>query len=175
MSRKLRLPSNIRLTKDEENRALYDAAKAAPSVGLVVELGTYRGGSTATLCEAVGSDRVLSIDNFNLGFSRAMIADWLLEKGHEPALLIGDTVSLSRQIQEPVAFLFIDSTHSERHVLNEFRAWKKHLVDSAVVCFHDYDDRHIGVKRAADKLISEGHLQPVENAVSMLVTRYERI
>jgi hypothetical protein len=58
---------------------------------------------------------------------------------------------------EPVALLYIDGDHHQEAALADFRAWRRHLTDDAVIIFDDYGvTKNIGVTEAVTILRKSG-------------------
>ena len=67
---------------------------------------------------------------------------------------------------EPVALLYIDGDHHKEAALADFRAWRRHLTDDAVIIFDDYGvTKNIGVTEAVTILRKSGEfLDPEQQA-----------
>lgn len=156
---------------------LYDYATAVPADHAIVELGSYRGKSTCYL--ATGSKesngaRVYAVDAWSEEVSawrKAVLSEL-------PSPLFGDFLaqlakadvenivtpirSLSALAAdgytgEPVALLYIDGDHHKEAALADFRAWRRHLADDAVIIFDDYGvTKNIGVTEAVTILRKSG-------------------
>tara|TARA_R110000803_G_scaffold22351_4_gene55758 strand:+ start:1464 stop:1991 length:528 start_codon:yes stop_codon:yes gene_type:complete len=137
------------LVREAELEYLWELAKQAPKEGVVVELGTFNGRSAAVLCDAVGPERVVTIDSWIMqhhGKNNTDIVEENLSKINPilPDIRTSYTTVLPEDINE-VAFLFIDSDHSSFVLQREYRAWNKALIEGAIVAIHDY-----GVERYGD-------------------------
>jgi hypothetical protein len=191
-----------RLTTDKEDALLREYATKADSwlapgiqsgayglrvksvTGKVVELGTYRGATTLSLCEAVGGDRVISYDTYEDNTSgypgrgptmtREDVAEHLSQFGHRPTLHRVDSVEAGRLYpRKDVAFLFVDTLHTQERVTAEFFAWAPSLLENAFVAFHDFDQYHTGVLAAVLGLLREDLVEWVRLRDSLLITRYK--
>lgn len=72
-----------------------------------------------------------------------------------------------------ICMLMIDGDHTYEWVNHDFYAFKDHLVDNAIVCFHDY--RRVdfeGVTKAVNEIIEEGHVTGVNLVGSLLHCTY---
>jgi len=122
--------------------AMIDWARAAPRDGLVVELGTYRGRSAATLCHAVGDGRVVTIDDWSMstfgGSDEETARNNLAGLGFFPRLLTGPSHHVPHGLA-PVAMLVIDSTHEGEVLSGELESWLPQLCPDGVVALHDYE------------------------------------
>lgn len=129
------------LTTEAELIALHRFAKLAPAKGFVVELGCFNGRSTAVLCSAAGSDRVVAVDNFKMAHhgdnNPKITAGNLALLGYTPWLIRQETYESVDEITH-VAMLFIDSRHSPEELQLEMQEWQPKLLPGAVVALHDY-------------------------------------
>lgn len=161
--------------------ALYDLARDVPADHAIVEIGSFRGKSTAFL--AAGSRdghgaHVHAVDPWDLdgnpygkhGYSAPEVRTdferqlracrlWSRVTPHR-----GFSTDVARDWTKPVGLLFIDGDHSEAAVRADFEAWSPHLAPGAVVAFDDYaTPRNPGVKSVVDSLpgrlmVLAGHL-----------------
>jgi hypothetical protein len=76
-------------------------------------------------------------------------------------------VNLSSEIvtpgwSEPVGLLWIDGDHSYEGVRRDWEAWRRHLVDGALVAFDDSVDETIGPYRLISELLEVKELATIE-------------
>jgi predicted O-methyltransferase YrrM len=126
---------------DEEGEALYELARRCTGRGVIVEIGSWKGKST--ICLGVGSRagnsvRIFAIDphadyrfgDFKANVERAGIAD-----------LVTPIASLSQpaadDFHEPIELLFVDGSHEEALVREDFDKWVPKVVEGGWVAFHD--------------------------------------
>ncbi len=126
---------------DEEGEALYELARGCTGKGAIVEIGSWKGKST--ICLGLGSKagagtRVYAIDphadyrfgDFKANVERAGIAD-----------LVTPVASLSQpaadDFHEPIELLFVDGSHEEELVREDFEKWVPKVVEGGIVAFHD--------------------------------------
>lgn len=126
---------------DEEGEALYDLARRCSGRGAIVEIGSWKGKST--ICLGLGSRagngvRIFAIDphtdyrfgDFEANVERAGIED-----------LVTPIPSLSQpaadDFTEPIELLFVDGSHEEALVREDFDKWVPKVVDGGWVAFHD--------------------------------------
>ena len=126
---------------DEEGEALYELAKRCEGRGVIVEIGSWKGKST--ICLGLGSRagkgvRIFAVDphadyrfgDFKANVERAGIAE-----------LVTPIASLSQpaadDFHEPIELLFVDGSHEEALVREDFEKWVPKVVDGGWVAFHD--------------------------------------
>jgi MMP 1-O-methyltransferase len=126
---------------DEEGEALYELARACPGRGAIVEIGSWKGKST--ICLGLGSRagngvRIFAIDphtdyrfgDFTANVERAGIAD-----------LVTPVASLSQAaangFDESIELLFVDGSHEEMLVREDFDKWVPKVLEGGWVAFHD--------------------------------------
>ena len=165
---------------------LYDYATAVPADCAIVELGSYRGKSTCYL--ATGSKesngaRVYAVDAWSEEVSawRSSVLSELPSPLFDDFLRqitkadVEEIVTPVRSLTalaadgyngEPVALLYIDGDHHKEAALADFRAWRRHLTDDAVVIFDDYGvTKNVGVTEAVTILRKSGEfLDPEQQA-----------
>lgn len=132
---------------DAQGCALFRAAAATTGRGLIVEIGSWKGRSTAWLAAGarLAAARVYAIDphvrsredpgadtlaEFRANVARAGIAEVV-----EP--LVMTSAEAARALQGPVELLFIDGDHAYAAVRRDAELWLPRLVDGGVVMFHD--------------------------------------
>jgi MMP 1-O-methyltransferase len=126
---------------DEEGEALYELARACSARGVIVEIGSWKGKST--ICLGLGSRagsgvRIFAVDphadhrhgEFKDNIERAGIAD-----------LVTPVKGLSQEVaggfHESIELLFVDGSHEEALVREDFDEWVPKVVDGGIVAFHD--------------------------------------
>lgn len=152
------------LIGDEECAILADLAAEVPAEQAIVELGSYRGKSTAYLASRAAA-RVYAVDRWVLGGQRVRdmgydsdetwmaFQDQLRRVGvwEKVTAIVADTVDAGRKWKgPPVGLLFIDADHREVSVRADLTAWERHCVGA--IAFDDYSPRFPGVVKVADEL-----------------------
>jgi MMP 1-O-methyltransferase len=150
---------------DEEGEALYELARACTGRGAIVEIGSWKGKST--ICLGLGSRagsgvRIFAVDphadyrhgEFKDNIDRAGLAD-----------LVTPVKGLSQDVvggfDEPIELLFVDGSHEEDDVRDDFEQWVPKVVDGGVVAFHD-TTWHRGVRRVvAEKIYGSREFKDV--------------
>jgi MMP 1-O-methyltransferase len=150
---------------DEEGEALYELAKACTGRGVIVEIGSWKGKST--ICLGLGSRAgsgvpIFAIDphadyrhgEFKDNIERAGIADLVRPlKGLSQLVVDG--------FDQPIELLFVDGSHEENDVREDFEKWVPKVVEGGVVAFHD-TTWHRGVRRVvAEKIYGSREFKDV--------------
>ena len=136
-----------------EFRALGMLAAAAPEGGVTVEIGSYKGKSTvglAVIAERYGLGPVVSIDPHTspsvtdplLGGDASSYPDFLDAihgAGVEPHVEVHNAASrdVAAGWNRPIRFLWIDGDHTYAGAKEDFDLFSPHLVEGAIVAFHD--------------------------------------
>jgi MMP 1-O-methyltransferase len=150
---------------DEEGEALYDLARECTGKGVIVEIGSWKGKST--ICLARGSRagsgvRVFAVDphadyrhgEFKDNIDRAGIA-------HLVTPVKGLSQDVVGEFEEPIELLFVDGSHEEDDVRNDFEQWVPKVVEGGIVAFHD-TTWHAGVRKVvAEKIYSSRQFKDV--------------
>lgn len=158
----------------EVGEYLYITAREVREDRAIVELGSYKGASTAYL--AAGSrdghgPAVYAVDAWAEGVTaprwspvatRAEFDAQLRSvglRGYVTAIRARTTNAALSYDGPPVGLLFVDADHSEPGVLADVRGWRRHLAEDAVVILDDYQTpKNPGVERALTQLLAEGTL-----------------
>jgi MMP 1-O-methyltransferase len=141
---------------DEEGEALYELARGCSGKGVIVEIGSWKGKST--ICLGLGSRagngvRIFAVDphadyrhgDFKDNIERAGIADLVTPvKGLSQAVV--------DEFHEPIELLFVDGSHEEDDVREDFDKWVPKVVEGGIVAFHD-TTWHAGVRRVVAERI----------------------
>jgi predicted O-methyltransferase YrrM len=165
---------------------LYDYATAVESDRAIVELGSYRGKSTCYLATGAKEARggsgpmVYAVDAWSEDVSKwrksvmaelpsPVFADFMaqiVKAEIEDIVIPVQTLSVSAAesyVGASVALLYIDGDHHKEAALADFRAWRKHLTEDAVIIFDDYGvTKNIGVTEAVDALVASGEFVNME-------------
>jgi MMP 1-O-methyltransferase len=145
---------------DEEGEALYELARACTGRGVIVEIGSWKGKST--ICLGLGSRAgrgvpIFAVDphadyrhgEFKDNIERAGIADLVTPlKGLSQLVVDG--------FGRPIELLFVDGSHEEDDVREDFEKWVPKVVEGGVVAFHD-TTWHPGVRRVVAEKIYGSH------------------
>jgi len=156
----LRLPNEDELEAIEgwlrldEGRRLAYLAQMVPAHLAIVELGSWKGKSTAWM--ALGSKlghgaRVYAVDHWK-GSPEHQHMFWDPEASTRPEFLgnmkwfgvddvvtpvTGKTAEVARTWRKDVGLLFIDANHSYESVRDDFLGWSPFVVAGGYLAFHD--------------------------------------
>jgi glycosyltransferase involved in cell wall biosynthesis len=145
-----------------EGYALYQLARAGPSTGKIVEIGSFMGRSTCWLAagtKAAGRRPVVAVDHFHgspehqIGGSHAVEAiatvgstshifeNNIQNKGLSAwvEVQVGDSSKVVETWSDPVRLLFIDGDHSYEATRRDFECWSPFCNEQGLVAFHDVD------------------------------------
>jgi len=134
------------LTTVKELEFLYDTIlNEVPIIGLVVELGTFKGRSTAAICGAVvdrpGHLFVIGIDHFKMQHHGKndlwTTHNNLAALGYFPGLMRAESTKPQPSIKQ-VSALIIDTDHKASVLNKELDEWLPKIVDGGVIILHDY-------------------------------------
>jgi len=128
------------------NEALCLEKYAKLSAVDIVELGTFRAGSTEIMAKARPNVPVWTVDLFLDEYleypipgervsNPAELRNKYLEDCKNVNIIIADTHALGYVWAKPIGLLFIDGNHSE--VEMDWKAWNKHIISKGYVIFHD--------------------------------------
>ena len=138
---------------ENEAKELWNQAKNEK--GIIVEIGTYLGGS-AIILES-GGGNVYTIDiNETPDIPRTKFIKII---GKSSDIGWGETIDL----------LFIDGDHQYDSVREDLKKWLPRVKVGGKVVFHDYDS-HSGVTLTVHRAIEDKLIEPIKKAGSLLVT-----
>jgi len=156
----------------DEALFLYELA-AGIEEGCIVEVGSYRGRSTAALAQGSMSSNNLPVfavephepyqgyygGNFDAEDRAAFFRTMLSTKSYKVVRLL-NTVSetVAAAWKKPVGLLFIDGDHSYEGVKADFDNWASHMLPDATVVFDDSIDENCGPHKLITELIQTKQL-----------------
>ena len=173
-----------------ERVALYLAASRLPAGACIAEIGSWVGVGTCYLAaglRAGGGGRVYAVDTFQgttldpksqpawaasvakmggstLPLFRAHVGRFGLE-GLVMPIESPSVAAAAGYDGPPIDLLFIDGDHVYEAVRSDFEAWWPKVRPDGLVMFHDYDDRHPGVRR----FVGEALLGPLRGLATTQV------
>jgi predicted O-methyltransferase YrrM len=162
-----------------ERVTLYVAASRLPPRACIVEIGSWVGVGTCYLAaglQAGNGGRVFAVDTYRgTTLDPGSAPAW----AGSVARLGGSTLPRLREnleafglagLVEPIVsespaaavgwtgggidLLFIDGDHVYEAVKADFEAWHRHVKADGLILFHDYDERHPGVKRLVGEVLA---------------------
>lgn len=170
---KERLAALEGLIPDAVGLTLAELASSVSSEHAIVEIGSYKGKSTCYLAAGaqVGQRaQVFAVDPWDtpgnpggrFGFdTRTVRADFhaqvrLMELETAITPLQGFSWEVVKTWKKPIGLLYIDGSHTEKDVMQDWRLWSRFLVPGARVAFDDYDTpRNPGVKKVIERIQRE--------------------
>ena len=138
-----------------QGRRLFDAAKACPSGGRIVEIGSFRGRSTIVLASAAPSDaEIVAIDPHAgndrgpqelEGYAAEAASDHDAFLENLRAAGVGERVRHVRRfshaahtaVDGEVDVLYIDGAHRYAPALADIRDWGSRVADGGTLLIHD--------------------------------------
>jgi predicted O-methyltransferase YrrM len=175
---------------DAQARRLWDAARALPATGQVVEIGSYRGRSTVVLARATEA-RVVAIDP-HAGNDRGPqeIEGYAseAESDHEAFLAnleragVGGRVQHVRrfstdahtEVDGPIDLLYVDGAHRYRPARDDIRDWGARVAPGGSMLIHD-GFSSVGVTLATLRLlVPSGSFRYLGRTGSLIAYRRER-
>jgi hypothetical protein len=166
-----------------EARCLYELAQEASGKGVIVEIGSYRGLSTAALARgSLQGPRIpiYSIDpheagprsNYgpqdNVPFFRNLLISGVAEMVRPISLLSSEAV---RGWNKPVSLLWIDGNHQYEVVKRDFIEWSGFLIQGGYLAFHDSLDPGGGPYQVVQEALQEGTFELVKRAEKVSVLK----
>jgi len=153
------------LLSEAEAECLYALARRCG--GSIVEIGSWKGRSTVCLAlgsKAGGGGKVFAIDPRKGLEDDCAGLHWLedtypifrenIEKARVDDIvvpLVMKSEEAAREWTGPVSLLFIDGAHDYENVKLDFDLWYPHLIEGAIICFHDalysLGNNYSGVRR----------------------------
>jgi hypothetical protein len=181
------------LISAEVGELLHNQAAVVPASNAIVELGSYKGKSTSYLARGakIGYGApVFAVDAWSEEVSawRNRVLERLPSATYREFLDqinragIKDQVTPLRSMTtlaaemwadmeggQSVGLLYIDGDHHFDAVLADYRAWRPHLADDALIVFDDYDTvTNPGVLAAVSALAEAGEIVNVEKHAERL-------
>lgn len=181
------------LISAEVGELLHNQAGVVPASNAIVELGSYKGKSTAYLARGakIGYGApVFAVDAWSEEVSawRNRVLERLPSATYREFLDqisragVKDQVTPLRSMTtlaaemwadmeggQSVGLLYIDGDHHFDAVLADYRAWRPHLAEGALIVFDDYDtETNPGVLAAVSALADAGEIVNVEKHAGRL-------
>ena len=153
----------------EEKKFLLKSMKHISKFGLVVEIGSWMGGSSVKLAEGIikykNGARLYCVDPFKefcddlevvrKGRDIRKIFDKNM-KGYLHHVVEMYSVDASDEFEdESIDFIFIDGDHTYEGVKSDIEAWYPRIVTGGVMCGHDFGAKYPGVGKAVKEIFKE--------------------
>lgn len=143
---------------------LFKKAKSLPDNAVIVEIGSFKGRSTACLAYGcIGSNKhIYAIDTFqgnDVDFHHRNFFGEFKSNLEKRGLmnyitpLKGTSVHFAEGWGIPVNLLFIDASHQFEDVLADFNAFFPHVVQGGIVALHDVVEAWPGPLRAWEEIV----------------------
>jgi predicted O-methyltransferase YrrM len=162
----------VDLITDDVGEELEAHAMWVPEDQAIVEIGSYRGGSTTRLVRGARDETAIyAVDPWEQvdvktwcrhcePVTRAEFEERMglaVETGRV-RILQGRSTDVAKTYDgPPIGLLFIDGDHSYAAAWGDLVAWKMHLAPKAIVAVDDYGvTRNPGVSRAVDEVVATG-------------------
>lgn len=146
-----------------EVERLGDLATKVPSSLEIVELGSWKGGSSRFLAAGSqygGGAHITCIDIWPWEPDRQAFMDTMDWSRVTP--LRGRSTEIAKMWMKPIGLLFIDAAHDYRSVKADYRAWSGLVADGGWLAFHDSDRDNpygiVGPRRLIDEEVEPSGL-----------------
>ena len=152
-----------------EASILYYYAKEVSKKNLIIELGSFYGRSTVSLClgsvegnnsKIIAIDPHIGIDSYASSDSYGELVHNLERFGLENNVSILREESLkaaSIHSRKNIGLIFIDALHDYENVKADFNSWEKQVVDEGYILFHDA--MLSGVNKFLIEILNDDNLQ----------------
>lgn len=158
----------------EEQEVLARFAEKVPENGVIVEIGTARGGTSMIFHQALRNKgiRIYTIDALNCARAKENLKNTDVTIINMTSLEFAEV--WKKEINKPVDFLYIDGDHNFCGIYDDYNAWFPFLNKNGTVAFHDYDPvergglAHFGVRICLDTLVEKGLLKDVSHEYKLL-------
>ncbi len=162
-----------------EAEALHSAAMQTPEDGFILEVGAFRGKSTALLASTGRS--VVALDPLHVGSpvdgERTITEDDVdslidVVRSFDNADWIRfESTQIDPEVFPLIDLLYIDGNHDGTAAYDDFMHFKNRLKPGSLVAFHDFESV-VDVTQCVKRLEREGYLTFVESVGSMYVGRF---
>lgn len=162
-----------------EAETLYSYAKKLPDDSIILEIGTWKGGSAQIIGMARRrkKGKIFTVDNFRTDIfpgGRESVGDVIerlrISKIKNLTLVVGESDIFAQNWKEGmIDLLFIDGDHRYEGIKADISNWVPHVKRDGIVLFHDYDS-HTEVTKAIHEAIESKLVEPIKKVGSVLVT-----
>lgn len=177
-----------------EGYALFLLAAEGPGEGEIVEVGSFKGLSTAWLAagsRGAGREKVTAVDHFHGSpehqpgaacataelaaegttfnvFQRNLRE---VELDAQVTPIVADSATAAADWDRPIRLLFIDGDHSYEATRTDFAVWFPFVIEGGIIAFHDIGNAP-GSTRFYEALLETGRaVEEVCRVMSLGVTR----
>ncbi len=163
-----------------EQKILADLVQSVPDGGIIVEIGTSKGGTTALIHAATRgrNTKIYTVDIAPQSKTYENLKDTDVKIIVQPSAEVADNWQAMTG-GEKIDLLFIDGDHEFKHVFEDFNMWIPHLRQKGLVVFHDYDpvERgglvHFGVKICVGTIKQASFLDKPKHKYKLFYGRVE--
>jgi len=165
-----------KLHNDSEIIEIQRIASSTRKNGVILEIGTFLGGTTNLLRET--SDASVQIHTIDINQDTNPTKNLLASK--DIHFHSGSSSEVAKTWHLPIDFLFIDGGHRLIDTYTDYCAYSEYLTESSTIAFHDYDEPivggvyYIGVRIFVDTLIRIGALTNVVQHTSLIVGKIDK-
>lgn len=161
------------ITTEDERACLAALAADVPDGGLILEIGTLYGGTTAVLALAAPSARVVTMDSYEwhpdtLPANNPELVRANLEGvgAFNVDIRKGDSRKLWQDWKRPIDLLWIDGGHSFNFVYNDLTNFGKF---AEVIALHDYRNPiWVTIEKAIETFVNKSPVWRIDNVIGMV-------
>lgn len=147
------------LLRVPEGELLFSLAEDLGKKGVIVEIGSYTGGSTgllATASKLSSGNKIYAIDphvvgtlpTFEKNMKKLGVNEWIV-------LIVKSSLKAIRTWKLPIQLLWIDGDHDYEYAKMDFLLWEKYLKKGGIITFHDSanDSQFLGPMRVVKEFL----------------------
>jgi hypothetical protein len=174
------------LMRRNEVFCLYNLAREANSLGVIVEIGSYQGLSTIALAKGSlkgHSIPVYAVDPHDYADPEGGITFCSRDNvAFLKNILFANVADIIRPInlkswqvaigwEQPIGLLWIDGNHEYEAVRKDFDVWEKFVVPGGHIAFHDSSDSGGGPYRVVQEILTEAGFELIRRVEKVSVLR----
>lgn len=161
---------------NEEFEVIERYASNVPEGGMILEIGTGKGGSAVLLKQSTDRVGVITVDPLVTVDIQDALAD-------SNVVSVKGTSSEFAQVWDSnykIHLLFIDGGHDFNSIMTDVQEWLPRLTEDGIVIFDDYEQpqrggvANLAIKICLDTLLATGVLLLVERHKKLLVAKATR-
>ena len=175
-----------------EGRLLFESTRHLKAEGVIVEIGSYKGGSTIFLAlgsQAGPNKKIYAIDpHTGLGpiyentknIFLSNLEKWQVRNLVEP--IFEKSKKAAKKWNQPISLLWIDGSHWYCDVKTDIFCWEEFLIPGGLIIFHDVVNpkkswkflnqeitRYPGVEQAVSELLASGRFKAIKTLDNILM------